>query len=115
MAGHTILWVGFVPEIYQKLGSFDSQFYKDFWEDKYFNTKKVIKIFLSHIELSKTHIDYFKKQNEKISCDGTGVQAVIDNCTIFVNCYNGSGVVQSCPLGTYFHETCIQNDNKESW
>ena len=45
---------------------------------------------------------------DTISCDGIGIQAVVNECANFVNCYNGSGVIQSCAPGTYFHKACIK-------
>ena len=45
-----------------------------------------------------------KISGEIISCNGSGVQAVANHCTSFVNCDRGSGIVQSCGPGTVFHK-----------
>ena len=44
---------------------------------------------------------------ETISCAGVGIQAVVDRCNKFVNCYNGVGVIQSCSPGTVFHKVSV--------
>lgn len=41
---------------------------------------------------------------ETVSCNGSGVQAIPNRCTDFVNCNQGSGVVQACATGTVFHK-----------
>ena len=43
-------------------------------------------------------------KGEIISCNGSGVQAVANQCSSFVNCDRGNGIVQSCGPGTVFHK-----------
>jgi len=45
---------------------------------------------------------------ETVSCNGSGVQAIPNRCTDFVNCDRGSGVVQTCGTGTVFHKVSLK-------
>ena len=48
---------------------------------------------------------------ETVSCNGSGVQAIPNRCTQFVNCDRGSGTVQSCGPGTVFHKVSFEMDS----
>ena len=45
---------------------------------------------------------------ETVSCNGSGVQAIPNRCTDFVNCDRGSGVVQTCGPGSVFHKVSFK-------